>query len=50
VKDNPVGQAVFTPAWQSPRLTTLEPGREELEVAIAALQTVIDFEESHART
>jgi uncharacterized protein YqhQ len=44
VKDNPVGQAVFSPAWQSQRLTTLEPGREELEVALAALQTVIDFE------
>lgn len=48
VKDNPVGQAVFTPAWQSQRLTTLEPGREELEVAIAALQTVIEFGEARA--
>lgn len=48
VKDNPIGQAVFSPAWQSQRLTTLEPGREELEVAIAALQSVIDYEEAHA--
>jgi uncharacterized protein YqhQ len=48
VKDNPVGKAVFSPAWQSQRLTTLEPGREELEVALAALQTVIEYEEAHA--
>ncbi|GAC1319246.1 MAG: DUF1385 domain-containing protein [Chloroflexota bacterium] len=44
VRHNPVGKAIFNPAWQTQRLTTLEPGEEELEVAVAALQAVIDFE------
>jgi uncharacterized protein YqhQ len=48
LKDHPVGQAVFGPAWQSQRFTTAEPGPEELEVACAALQAVIDFEEARA--
>jgi uncharacterized protein YqhQ len=47
-KDHPLGRRVFGPAWQSQRLTTAEPGREELEVALAALQTVINYEEAHA--
>lgn len=48
VKDHPVGRALFSPAWQSQRMTTSEPGTEELEVACAALQTVINYEEAHA--
>lgn len=48
LKDHPVGQAVFGPAWQSQRFTTAEPGPEELEVACAALQAVIDFEQARA--
>ena len=48
LKDNPIGKAVFGPAWQSQRMTTSEPGPEELEVACASLQAVIDFEEAHA--
>lgn len=48
LKDHPVGKAVFSPAWQSQRLTTAEPGQEELEVAVASLQAVMDYEEAHA--
>jgi uncharacterized protein YqhQ len=48
VKDHPVGKAVFGPAWQTQRFTTAEPGPQELDVACAALQAVIDFEEAHA--
>lgn len=48
LKDHPIGKRVFGPAWQSQRFTTAEPGPEELEVAVAALQAVIDFEEAHA--
>lgn len=48
LKDHPVAKAFFAPAWQSQRMTTSEPGPEELEVACAALQAVIDFEEAHA--
>jgi uncharacterized protein YqhQ len=48
LKDNPIGKVVFGPAWQSQRMTTAEPGSEELEVACASLQAVIDFEEAHA--
>ncbi|HZU13764.1 MAG TPA: DUF1385 domain-containing protein [Chloroflexota bacterium] len=48
LKDHPVGKTLFGPAWQTQRLTTAEPGDEELEVALAALQAVIDFEEAPA--
>lgn len=48
VRDNPVGRALFSPAWQTQRLTTLEPGEGELEVAVAALQAVMDYERTHA--
>ena len=44
VRENPIGKAVFSPAWQSQRLTTAEPDEQELEVALAALQAVIDYE------
>lgn len=44
-RHHPIGAAVFGPSWQTQRLTTAEPGPEELEVAVAALQAVIDFEE-----
>lgn len=42
--DHPVGKAVFGPSWQAQRFTTAEPDERELEVALAALQAVIDFE------
>jgi uncharacterized protein YqhQ len=48
LKDNPVGKVVFGPAWQSQRFTTAEPDQRELEVAVAALQAVIDYEKAHA--
>lgn len=48
LRGNPVGKAVFGPAWQSQRLTTAEPDEQELEVALAALQAVIDYERAHA--
>ena len=48
VSGHPVGRALFSPAWQTQRMTTAEPGTEELEVACASLQAVIDFEEAHA--
>jgi uncharacterized protein YqhQ len=48
VKDNPIGRALFTPAWQTQRLTTAEPDHHELEVSIAALQAVIDYEKANA--
>jgi uncharacterized protein YqhQ len=47
VKDNPMGRAIFNPAWQTQRFTTAEPDERELEVACASLQAVIDFEKSH---
>lgn len=47
-RDHPVGKVLFSPAWQSQRLTTAEPDEQELEVAIAALQAVIDYEKAHA--
>lgn len=47
VRDNPIGKAVFMPAWQSQRMTTAEPDKEQLEVAVAALQAVIDYEAAH---
>jgi uncharacterized protein YqhQ len=47
LKDNPVGKILFAPAWQSQRLTTAEPDEAELEVAVASLQTVIDYERTH---
>lgn len=47
-RDHPVGKALFGPAWQTQRLTTAEPDESELEVAIAALQSVIDYERAHA--
>lgn len=48
LRDNPAGKLVFGPAWQSQRLTTLEPETAELEVAVASLQAVIDFERAQA--
>jgi uncharacterized protein YqhQ len=47
LRNNPIGKVVFGPAWQSQRLTTAEPEEGELEVAIAALQAVIDYESAH---
>jgi uncharacterized protein YqhQ len=44
VSGHPLGKLVFGPAWQTQRLTTAEPGESELEVALAALQAVIDYE------
>ncbi|HZS93653.1 MAG TPA: DUF1385 domain-containing protein [Chloroflexota bacterium] len=48
LKDHPLGKWLFSPAWQTQRLTTAEPGEDELEVAVAALQAVIDFEKAEA--
>ena len=48
LRDNPAGKLIFGPAWQSQRLTTLEPETSELEVAVASLQAVIDFERAQA--
>ena len=42
------GKLLFGPAWQTQRLTTAEPDEAELEVAIAALQAVIDYEKAQA--
>lgn len=50
LRHNPIGKRVFQPAWQSQRFTTTEPGESELEVAIAALQAVIDYEQMHGET
>jgi uncharacterized protein YqhQ len=47
VKGYSIGRAIFTPAWQTQRFTTREPGEDELKVACASLQAVIDFEKSH---
>jgi uncharacterized protein YqhQ len=47
LRDHPVGRVIFSPAWQSQRLTTAEPDERELEVAIAALQAVIDYEKAN---
>ena len=48
LKDRPAARVFFSPAWQSQRLTTAEPGEAELEVAVASLQAVIDYEKAHA--
>jgi uncharacterized protein YqhQ len=48
LKDHPLGRTIFSPAWQTQRLTTAEPDEPELEVAIAALQSVIDYEKTAA--
>jgi uncharacterized protein YqhQ len=48
LKDHPVGKLVFGPAWQSQRFTTAEPDENELEVAVASLQAVIDYEKAPA--
>jgi uncharacterized protein YqhQ len=48
LKDHPVGKVLFNPAWQSQRFTTAEPNEGELEVAVASLQSVIDYEKTHA--
>jgi uncharacterized protein YqhQ len=48
MKDHPLGKAFFSPAWNAQRFTTAEPDKQELEVAIAALQTVIDYEKAAA--
>jgi uncharacterized protein YqhQ len=45
-KDHPIGRKLFSPAWQSQRLTTAEPEIAELEVAVAALQAVVDAEKA----
>lgn len=45
-KDHPIGRRIFSPAWQSQRLTTSEPEQAELEVAVAALQAVVDAEKA----
>lgn len=45
-KDHPVAKRFFGPAWQSQRFTTAEPDERELEVAVAALQAVIDHEKA----
>lgn len=50
LRDHPVGKTLFSPAWQSQRLTTAEPEEQELEVAIASLQAVIDYENLHKAT
>ncbi len=47
-RDHPVGKAIFSPAWQSQRLTTAEPDERELEVAIASLQAVMSYEGASA--
>ncbi len=48
VKDHPVGNALFSPAWQTQRFTTAEPDERELEVAVASLQAVINYEKAQA--
>jgi uncharacterized protein YqhQ len=48
LKDNRLARYVFAPAWQSQRFTTAEPDERELEVAVASLQAVIDFEKAHS--
>jgi uncharacterized protein YqhQ len=48
VKAHPLGRAIFMPAWQAQRFTTAEPNAAELEVALAALQAVVDYERAHA--
>jgi uncharacterized protein YqhQ len=48
LKDHPIGKAVFSPVWNTQLLTTAEPDSEELEVACAALQAVIDYEQALA--
>jgi uncharacterized protein YqhQ len=48
LKDHPAGRILFSPAWQSQRFTTAEPDERELEVAVASLQAVIDFERAQA--
>lgn len=47
LKDHPIGKTIFSPAWQTQRLTTAEPEVPELEVAIASLQAVIDYEKAN---
>lgn len=44
VRNHPLGKTLFGPAWQSQRFTTAEPDDAELEVAIAALRAVMEFE------
>jgi uncharacterized protein YqhQ len=46
VRKHPLGRVLFAPAWQSQRFTTAEPGQAELEVAVASLQAVMDFEKA----
>jgi uncharacterized protein YqhQ len=48
LKDHPAGKAFFGPAWQTQRLTTAEPDDQELEVACAALQAVVDHDKVRA--
>ncbi len=50
LKDHPIGKLVFGPAWQTQRFTTSEPDEQELEVAVASLQAVIDYEKAPANT
>jgi len=49
LRDHPVGKIFFGPAWQTQRFTTAEPDERQLEVAIAALQAVIDHERAQAK-
>jgi uncharacterized protein YqhQ len=42
-KDHPVARVAFGPAWQAQRLTTAAPTDDQLEVACAALNAVMNF-------
>ncbi len=44
LRDHPIGRRVFGPAWKAQLMTTSEPDERELEVAVAALQLVMDYE------
>lgn len=48
LRESRIARTVFAPAWNSQRMTTLEPDTQELEVALAAIQTVMEFEPSRA--
>lgn len=48
MREDPNYGKYFALAWQSQRLTTAEPDERELEVAVASLQAVIDYERAHA--
>lgn len=46
-QNHPIARWLFVPAWQSQLLTTAEPDERELEVALASLQAVMDYEKQH---